>query len=643
MTATRAMLDAALDYASRGVAVFPLWGIRNGRCGCGAAGCQNAGKHPHRNAPHGFKDATTDTATITRWWTEDPTANIGTPTGAWCAVVDIDPRHGGDDVLDQLERTHSPLPHTPEVLTGGGGRHLYFQPVAGLTNSSGKVGEGIDIRANGGYVLLPPSSHISGRDYADELLAPLFDTALAPMPSWLRDRATANGHAPGASSTFAVPATIRDGTRNETLYKLARSLKAKGLSLGAVSGALEAENISRCVPPMPADEVLKILEHAWTQPDRPEFAAKPAPVTSPEPTHAVAVVNPTDWSKYLYDAAEVEAWDFPPVQALVESLVPLLGVVWWGGMPKRFKSLLLLYLCLAVHCGQDIVAGRFRIVARPRMLYIAREDGGSRLKGRIADICKPWGRYPEPGGIRFMIRPAIDLMDQTTIDQLAALCVAEDRHVLVLDTWTALSPSADPMAAKDQAVLAASVIRLAEMIQGLVIVVDHSRKNRPDGQAMSSADIHGPYVKWASAEHIVMLDTVAEKPVKRIEVFIEGKDVDTDRLFLTVSARESGEEKFAFAGSAADLAEARQAVGSKNRLAVLAVLQKTPDALTTMEVVERLLKAGTPLAKSTTLTHLNALIREGRAKTTGELKDTRYFALELASGQPSWTQTRDDA
>jgi hypothetical protein len=80
-------------------------------------------------------------------------------------------------------------------------------------------------------------------------------------------------------------------------------------------------------------------------------------------------------------------------------------------------------------------------------------------------------------------------------------------------------------------------------------VVDHSRKNRPE--AISSDDIHGPYVKWASAEHIVMLDTVAEKPVKRLEVFIEGKDTDTDRLFLTVSARGSGEEKFAYAGSAA--------------------------------------------------------------------------------------------
>jgi Fe2+ or Zn2+ uptake regulation protein len=72
------------------------------------------------------------------------------------------------------------------------------------------------------------------------------------------------------------------------------------------------------------------------------------------------------------------------------------------------------------------------------------------------------------------------------------------------------------------------------------------------------------------------------------------------------------------------------------------VIQKAPDALTAAEVVERLLKAGTPLGRSTTINHLNALIREGRAKTNGEGKETRYFALELASTLPSWTQTGDD-
>jgi len=83
------MVNAAVVYASRGVAVFPIWGIKDGRCGCGAQDCGNAGKHPIASlAPRGFQDATTDQATIRRWWAQHPDANIGVPTD-WCVVLDI--------------------------------------------------------------------------------------------------------------------------------------------------------------------------------------------------------------------------------------------------------------------------------------------------------------------------------------------------------------------------------------------------------------------------------------------------------------------------------------------------------------------------------------------------------------------------
>src|SRR2546426_11576119 len=97
MTAS-AMLEAALVYAERGVPVFPAWGVDAGRCGCRAQDCQsNAGKHPIAScAPHGFKNATTDETVIRAWWTQFPSANIATPTGRWCDVVDVDPRNGGD-------------------------------------------------------------------------------------------------------------------------------------------------------------------------------------------------------------------------------------------------------------------------------------------------------------------------------------------------------------------------------------------------------------------------------------------------------------------------------------------------------------------------------------------------------------------
>src|SRR5206468_9283798 len=116
-----------------------------------------------------------------------------------------------------------------------------------------------------------------------------------------------------------------------------------------------------------------------------------------------------------------------------------------------------------------------------------------------------WGTRPEPGAIRFVVRPRLDLLDKRHVAWLRDVCHREGIGLLVLDTWTALSPGADPLGARDQADLARTVVQLAEEIDGAVMVIDHSRKNGPDGAPLSSADIFGPLQKWAAAEHIIMV------------------------------------------------------------------------------------------------------------------------------------------
>src|SRR5262245_2919086 len=102
----------------------------------------------------------------------------------------------------------------------------------------------------------------------------------------------------------------------------------------------------------------------------PELPALPVTIPTAEE------MEPPNW--LLYDAAD--AWAFAPVCFTVDSLLPALGVVWWGGMPKRFKSLFMLYVCLAIASGRETVADHFSIRKRPRILYVAREDGGPRIR-----------------------------------------------------------------------------------------------------------------------------------------------------------------------------------------------------------------------------------------------------------------------
>lgn len=163
-------LLAALALAKRGMAVFP---------------CRPKDKAPATR--RGFKDATRDKAEIIRQWTVKPGANVAVATGAVSGVVvlDVNPRNGGEESLRELERLHGSLPETPCVLTGGDGRHLYFAlPTNGLR--SGKLANGLDIKADGGYVIAPPSTHPSGGSYRWKI--GLSQMPLAPCPDWVRSQ-----------------------------------------------------------------------------------------------------------------------------------------------------------------------------------------------------------------------------------------------------------------------------------------------------------------------------------------------------------------------------------------------------------------------------------------------------------------------
>lgn len=178
--------SAALAYAERGWRVFPLHGIVNGVCTCGRTDCGSAGKHPL--VRRGLYEATTDTSVIKEWWRGWRSANIGIATGAESGIVVIDVDL--PPALESLDRLSGlGLPRTLTGLTGGGGLHLVCSSRdAELGNSAGRLPgvdddlPGIDLRANGGYIVAPPSVHRSGARYA-WLDA---DHAISLAPSWLR-------------------------------------------------------------------------------------------------------------------------------------------------------------------------------------------------------------------------------------------------------------------------------------------------------------------------------------------------------------------------------------------------------------------------------------------------------------------------
>ena len=235
MNTTNPLLQSALALAALGLRVLPLHTVIAGICSCGDAKCPSAGKHPR--IPRGVKGATTDLKTIERWWTKYPDANVGIATGDGLRVLDEDPRNGGDVTLAQLEAAHGPLPKAVIVETGGGGRHYYFCVPGGAPNRCGKVGPGLDVKGEGGYVVAPPSLHVSGVAYRYRMS---FDEIeLAEWPAWLAasdDRSGPDPNSAGGTAEVEVTPEIAEliengrpvGERSEAVHKVLRALLSAG-------------------------------------------------------------------------------------------------------------------------------------------------------------------------------------------------------------------------------------------------------------------------------------------------------------------------------------------------------------------------------------------------------------------------------
>ena len=245
----------ALVYAKKGWPILPLHTADDKGCSCGKADCSSPGKHPRTK--HGVKDATKDGDRIRLWWEKWPDANMGIATGKVSNVVvlDVDPGHGGQESLARLEQDHGLLPQTLEQKTGGGGRHLVFKRPGMAARSRVGVAPGLDIRANGGYIVVSPSLHASGERY----IWVNGGNPLALMPQWLEDIVSHNGrNSEGLSPSVA--GSISQGERNNTLASLAGAMRHRGMTQESILAALLQENERRCDPPLDDKEVETIAK-----------------------------------------------------------------------------------------------------------------------------------------------------------------------------------------------------------------------------------------------------------------------------------------------------------------------------------------------------------------------------------------------
>lgn len=379
--------------------------------------------------PHGFKDATLDTKQIVEWWTKWPNANIGIPTGVKFWAFDCDPRNGGDQSLMQLVAKYGALADTIMQITGGGGsQRLYEPPDQMRIGCHTGVWDGIDIKGEGGYIVVPPSIHPSGKAYVWDGSAPITKQTITPANPWLLTEILnrTNGHHPG--EPFHLPEKIKKGQQHTTLFKMGSSMRRKGCGEAEIFAALWEVNQHRCEEPGPRENIEKLAESIVRQ--------YPVGGPPPKPQPPKPKIERETW-RSLYNA------DYPMPEPIIDSLL-YPGLTILGGRPKVGKSWLALQLALSLISNEKL--GGYLEVKKPsRVRYVSLEDRKHQIKARLHKLT-PFTEYQRDLDFVFELEPLLTgglaALDQDLVEHpvevlivdslLAAVKTASRNHVDIM-------------------------------------------------------------------------------------------------------------------------------------------------------------------------------------------------------------------
>jgi hypothetical protein len=441
--------EAALGYADSGLSVLPI---------------KAGSKEPAGTlAPRGHNSATTDAAAVRAWFETRPNLNVGirtgfdTSIGRGVAVIDIDPRNGGDTSLSALEARHGRLPDTRTVSTPSGGRHYYYlidQPLRGC-----ELAAGIDLKADGGYVVAPPSRVTTAKGDGCYRLGGSAD--IASLPDWVRDAVEDRTSSRRAEP---LPGKILGGARNSTLTSAAGAMRRRDFSEAAILQALLIENDERCEPPLPEDEVRRIAESVSRY--------------EPEQSGYRATSEPRRFQ--LVSAADV--LNMPASESLIDGYLVQDSIATLYGPSGGGKSFMALDISLHVAGGKDWHGCE---TSGGPVVYIASE-GASGLGQRL----QAWQKYHKtetPERMSFLLTPA-NLRDKAESDAFMEVLreMPEPPKLVVIDTLAWAMVGGDENSVKDVMLVMDSARRIRDEFGATVLIIHHTGKNGDAERGSSS-------------------------------------------------------------------------------------------------------------------------------------------------------------
>lgn len=639
--------EYALNYSRRGWKVIPLHSLLNGICSCGRPDCQSKGKHPLTKS--GLKDGATDEAKIREWWVQNQDANIGIVTGeeSGIFVLDVDAGSGGYESLTILEAAHGPLPITLTANTGGGGKHFLFRhPGIRVRNSVKSLGDGLDIRGDGGYIVAAPSNHKSGNLYG--WVDP--DQEISEAPEWLLDLVTKKqpetpttapiiNLAPvttsqeqyGRKALLAACEAISNaakGSRNQTLNEeafgigqligsgaiptteaegsLIQAARACGLNEGEAlktihsglnSGLKSPRNLSNIGK---AETLIYAKENAMNaQPNFDQYG---------------------DDEEGVYEFLSIEDLrNLPPPTWLIDQYIEDNSLAVIFGESNGGKTFVALDMALSVASG---MRWDNRDTGKGRVVYIAAE-GKSGLSKRV----DAWLSNRNPGGgteIDFLPLP-INLYEGDEKKLIRTIERLPSKPVLVvIDTLARCFEGGEENSSKDMGKFIAACDRIRNETGAAVMVIHHTGKNGETERGSSALkSAVSTMIKITPKESQHSSFTIKCTKQKEAEWFPE-TNWNLSEVIIPAGTSCVPVRDIQDAASSSEQIEKRYKISGKQRLVLDEVLLK-PDGITKDEI-----QANTDIKTTTLRDSLDAL--KGKNLIAFNKLDKKYRPLKTAYG-----------
>lgn len=312
--------------------------------------------------PSRIHDASNDILKVISWKKQYPKCNFATKTGNGLLVIDVDVKNGKNGV-DTLEPFLDAFPKTRIAKSCNGGYHYYFKTNRPIRCSVNLYDE-IDIRADGGYIVLPPSE-VDGRKYEwinDEPIAEANDAVYEFLN---KKKASPIPTSSYSSQPTMDNSSIQAGTRNDTLFRMACSMQAKGFADFVIMSAILEQNRRCCNPPLPESEIISLVNNV-------EFRyTKGTPKVSREE---------------IYQANELIKMEITDRPEIIEDILPSEGVTVFGAPQKIGKTFFCLQLANSVAEGKPFLGFKSN---QCEVVYLALEDTKAKVQTRLIKFGMP--------------------------------------------------------------------------------------------------------------------------------------------------------------------------------------------------------------------------------------------------------------